>query len=260
MSYSEFIQNILDTRGRFACGDEYHERHHIKPKCMGGTNDEKNLIDLFAREHFEAHRLLALENPDNNGLIYAWWMMSHVKDKTQDRYQVTAEEYEESRIKFGKFMNGENNPMYGVHRFGEDNPMYGKRGENNPNYGSHRTEEQKKKMSKSMKGKNAGENNPWYGKHLPEELRHKISEKAKERYKDKRNHPNYGNHKLAGENHPRARKVIRLSDLKIYDYGKLAAEDNGITHGTLCYRCNKHNNFMYYDEWLMEQNNSCLSL
>ncbi len=145
MSYAEFIQTILDTRGRFACGDEYHERHHILPKCMGGTNDDDNLIDLFAREHFEAHRLLALENPDNNGLAYAWWMMCHVKDKTQDRYQVTAEEYEESRIKFSKFMSGENNPMYGVHRFGKDNPMYGKRRENNPNYGSHRTEEQKKK-------------------------------------------------------------------------------------------------------------------
>ena len=64
MTYEEFINNILETRGRFACGDEYHERHHIVPKCMDGSNDEENLIDLFAREHFEAHRLLALENSD----------------------------------------------------------------------------------------------------------------------------------------------------------------------------------------------------
>ena len=47
MSYAEFIQNILDTRGRFACGEEYHERHHIIPKCCGGTDDEYNLIDLL---------------------------------------------------------------------------------------------------------------------------------------------------------------------------------------------------------------------
>lgn len=40
-TYEEFINNILETRGRFACGDEYHERHHIVPKCMGGTNEEK---------------------------------------------------------------------------------------------------------------------------------------------------------------------------------------------------------------------------
>ena len=49
MSYTEFIQNILDTRGRFACGDEYHERHHILPKCMGGKDDEDNLIDVLWR-------------------------------------------------------------------------------------------------------------------------------------------------------------------------------------------------------------------
>ena len=56
MTYIEFINDILNTRGRFACGDEYHERHHIIPKCMDGSNNEDNLIDLFAREHFVAHK------------------------------------------------------------------------------------------------------------------------------------------------------------------------------------------------------------
>ena len=55
--YEEFINNILNNRGRFACGDEYHERHHIIPRCIGGTDDYNNLIDLYAKEHFEAHRL-----------------------------------------------------------------------------------------------------------------------------------------------------------------------------------------------------------
>ena len=59
MCYQEFIQNILNTRGRFNCGDEYHERHHIIPRCLGGGNEEENLIDLFAKEHFIAHKLLA---------------------------------------------------------------------------------------------------------------------------------------------------------------------------------------------------------
>ena len=49
VTYEEFINNILETRGRNGCGDEYHETHHIVPKCMGGSNDEDNLIDLFAR-------------------------------------------------------------------------------------------------------------------------------------------------------------------------------------------------------------------
>lgn len=96
-TYREFINNILDTRGRFNCGDEYCERHHIKPRCLGGDNEEGNLIDLYAREHFIAHKLLAQENPENEELIYAWWMMAVVKGDNQERYELTPEEYEEAK-------------------------------------------------------------------------------------------------------------------------------------------------------------------
>lgn len=113
MIYEEFINGILENRGRFNCGNEYHERHHIVPKCMGGTDNKDNLIDLFAREHFEAHRLLALENPEDKKLIYAWWMISHINKPDGVDYEITAEEYEEARIAFSKNMSGENNPMYG---------------------------------------------------------------------------------------------------------------------------------------------------
>ena len=170
ITYNEFINNILATRGRFACGDEYHERHHIVPKCMGGTNDEDNLIDLFAREHFEAHRLLTLENPENDKLAYALWCMSHIKgNKNQDRYMVTPEEYEESRIMFSKQhsiqIKGDNHPFYGRHHTnetkkrisefnqGEKNYFYGKHyfAENNGFYGKRHNEESKKKMSDAKK-------------------------------------------------------------------------------------------------------------
>lgn len=254
-TYAEFINSILESRGRFACGGEYCERHHIVPECCGGIDNEDNLIDLFAREHFEAHRLLALENPEDKKLTYAWWMMSHAKSKNQDRCEITAEEYEEARIEFSRSMSGSLNPMYGKH------------GYDNPNYGRRHSEEEKKKMSESLKGKMAGCNNPMYGIHRygenapmygkchSEESRRKISDKAKERYKDKTKNPNYGNHKLAGANNPRARKVVRLLDLKIYDCVTCAAEDNGISHATMCYRCKKNKGFMYYDEWIVEQNN-----
>ena len=110
-TYEKFIQNILDTRGRFNCEDEYHERHHIVPKCMGGTNDEENLIDLFAREHFEAHRLLAMENPDNNELIYAWSCMAFVNNDRQQRYMISPEEYEEMKVLLHTARSGENSPL-----------------------------------------------------------------------------------------------------------------------------------------------------
>lgn len=130
MTYIEFINNILDTRGRFNCGNEYHERHHILPKCMGGTDVENNLIDLYAREHFIAHKLLADEHPDEEKLIYALWCMSNIKNEhTFNRYELTPEEYEEAKIVFVKLQSkrqsGENNYFHKVHFCGEKNGFYG---------------------------------------------------------------------------------------------------------------------------------------
>lgn len=143
-TYEEFINNILETRGRFACGDEYYERHHILPKCMGGTNDEENLIDLFAKEHFIAHKILAEENPDNNSLIYAWTCMTFTRGGNTIRPELAPEEYEKARIALGKAvsqsnrnrdwseesreklrqrMSGSNNNMYGRPWWNEDTPQ-----------------------------------------------------------------------------------------------------------------------------------------
>ena len=76
MTYKEFIDNILEERGRFSCGEEYHERHHILPKCKGGIDNKENLIDLFAKEHFIAHKLLAEENPEDISLVRAYQCMT----------------------------------------------------------------------------------------------------------------------------------------------------------------------------------------
>ena len=117
ITYEEFIQNILNTRGRFACGDEYHERHHIVPRCMDGDDEKENLVDLYAREHFIAHKLLMQENPDNISLARAYTCMAFVKDNNQDRYELTPEEYEDARIVFSHIqserMRGENNHFFG---------------------------------------------------------------------------------------------------------------------------------------------------
>lgn len=45
VTYEEFINNILVTRGRFKCGDEYHEKHHIVHRCMSGTYAEAHECD-----------------------------------------------------------------------------------------------------------------------------------------------------------------------------------------------------------------------
>lgn len=225
-TYDEFIKNILETRGRFGCGDEYHERHHIVPKCLGGTNDKDNLIDLFAKEHFIAHKLLARENPDNDSLIYAWNCMAFPKNNYEQRYELTPEEYEEVRQALSETlkgkMAGENNPHYGKRHSEETKRIISekikeimKTPENNPWYGKHPTEEmlqkmrksqrkrfsnpeEREKISRALKGKYCGENHPWFGKHHTEETKQIISEKMIERFSNPENHPMFGK-KLSDE-------------------------------------------------------------
>ena len=100
-TYDQFIKEILEKRGRFNCEENsYKERHHILPKSKGGDNSTENLIDLYGREHFIAHKLLAKENPSDKQLTFAWWMMAHCFGRDyQDRYQVSPEEYEEAKQK-----------------------------------------------------------------------------------------------------------------------------------------------------------------
>jgi len=55
--YKKWYDMIIDNaKNREIEG--YKERHHIIPKCMGGSNEKDNLINLTAREHFICHWLL----------------------------------------------------------------------------------------------------------------------------------------------------------------------------------------------------------
>ena len=57
MTYKEFIEDILNNRGRFNIPNgEYKERHHIIPKCLGGNNTKDNLIDLYYWEDSQVVR------------------------------------------------------------------------------------------------------------------------------------------------------------------------------------------------------------
>lgn len=127
-TYEEFINNILITRGRFNC-EGYKERHHIKPRCLGGTNDEENLIDLYAREHFIAHKLLVDCYPDNSSLIYAYACMANLGRQFNRNCEISSEEYEEAKLLYSQFCSkrysGSGNPNYGKGRRGKDNPRYG---------------------------------------------------------------------------------------------------------------------------------------
>lgn len=163
-TYNQFIDNILNNRGRFACGEEYHERHHVVPKCMGGTDDKDNLIDLFAHEHFIAHKLLAQENSENSKLVYAWWMMAHVQSGNQQR-EVSPEEYEEARKAFAEIHGCIVSESLKGHKVSDEarakisKNHANVNAENNPMYGKHHTNEAKLKVSMANKGKRSARRN-----------------------------------------------------------------------------------------------------
>lgn len=284
-TYENFINNILNTRGRFACGDKYHERHHIIPKCLGGTNKEDNLIDLFAQEHFEAHRLLALSNPDNDKLVYAWWAMSHLRDDNQERYELTPEEYEECKMAFSKKIS----ELMKIQKAGENNPNYHKKlsketcqkmsearkGDKNPNYGNVYSEEFKHKISEAVKNSDKFKNKP----PVSDETRKKISEARKgkphphkghkftEDQRKKRSEACKG--KFSGSNNPNYGKGIAVVQLTLdgefiakYHNIKAAGEAVGINPShisAVCKHQKKYNTaggykWMYNEEYLTKQN------
>ena len=70
MDYTAIYDDLIArARGRSRHG--YMERHHIVPKCMGGSNRKENLVYLTAKEHFIAHKLLVRIYPDVYGLAQA---------------------------------------------------------------------------------------------------------------------------------------------------------------------------------------------
>ena len=185
MTYNNFINDIISHRGigsKKPNDGQYYEVHHIKPRALGGNDEECNLVCLLAREHYKAHKLLAQENPDNEKLVYAWWMMAHIPNSNGRDYHVSAEEYEESKIlaakhmrelhtgkrlseetrrklseaNKGKVITAEHKKAISKANSGTNNPMYGKTGNLNPFFGKHHTQEYIESVS--------GENNPMWGK------------------------------------------------------------------------------------------------
>lgn len=77
MNYSKIYLDLCDRAiHRILPQDVYKEKHHIHPRCMGGTDDKDNLIFLTAEEHYLAHQLLVRMFPDQPKLIYAAKLMS----------------------------------------------------------------------------------------------------------------------------------------------------------------------------------------
>jgi len=156
MDYKNTYNNIINkARSRPILEDVYMEKHHIIPRCMGGTE----VIPLTAREHYICHKLLWKMYPDNDKLFYAYHMMSFVKDSNQQRnFNISSKEYEILKKKNSEIKKELYKDVTKV-------PMYGKK----------HSEETKKKWSIKRKGKQKGKDNPFFGKKHSEESKLKQS-------------------------------------------------------------------------------------
>lgn len=86
MNYKNHYNLLIDkAKNRSILKNIYKEKHHIIPKCMGGTDDKENLIELFPEEHFVAHLLLMKIHPRSAGLKLAVKMMCQMKKKGREK-------------------------------------------------------------------------------------------------------------------------------------------------------------------------------
>jgi hypothetical protein len=97
MDYKKIHDSIIN-RAKARTLEGYTETHHIIPKCMNGTNESNNLVELTAREHFIIHWLLHEMYPNNADLRYAFWSMCR-NSGNQSRYKPSSRVYEYAKLK-----------------------------------------------------------------------------------------------------------------------------------------------------------------
>jgi hypothetical protein len=146
MNYKKHY-DLLIARGKNRMLEGYVERHHIIPRCMDGTDDVENLVQLTPEEHYVAHQLLVKMYPENSGLVAAAMFMAGGERRTRNKV------YGWLKKRYSEYMKGPNNPGKNQPT-GKDHWKYGvpfdvscftpeglesiaaaKRGDKNPMYG-----------------------------------------------------------------------------------------------------------------------------
>lgn len=147
--YNQLIKRAVDRSWKRSTAPCYIERHHIIPKCIGGSNKKQNLVCLSAREHFIAHILLAKIYNNHKGLVFAAVCMMYNKDS-----KINCRKYQQLRHQ---------NSIISSER----------------HKGIAKTADARLKMSLAKKGKMYGENNNFYGKTHTDEFKKAQSERKK---------------------------------------------------------------------------------
>lgn len=184
--YNSIISNAISKHR--SKKDSYFENHHIKPKCIGGSDDKSNLVLLTAREHYICHKLLVKMYPYEYKLIFAWNYMANT-----NKNLITSKEYDKlkqsvskllSKIHKGKIISDDHKAAISKFWKGKPKPKPSEatrkkmseahKGQRPANYGVPHTKETRKKISEAGKGRIQSK-----------ETRKKMSIKQKERIRRK---------------------------------------------------------------------------
>ncbi len=157
----EYISIIHNRQQNPLPEGQYGEVHHIIPRSCGGCNEDWNLVRLTPEEHYRCHALLPkiyTEGKEHHKLVFAWSLLAY----TCDGVEISEEEFGQMKREMCEAHKG--HPGYFTGHHSEES----KRKISESNRGKRRSEETRRKMSKANKGK-----------HLSEEHKRKISEAHK---------------------------------------------------------------------------------
>lgn len=88
MNYANHYEKLCQ-RGKYRELDSYTEKHHVLPRCLGGTDDPDNIVNLTPEEHYVAHQLLIKMHPTHTGLIWAAIQMTrHSKNENRSNNKI----------------------------------------------------------------------------------------------------------------------------------------------------------------------------
>lgn len=128
MDYEKLYYAIINkalrkqiTGQRFKGDGVYYESHHIKPRSLGGLDDERNLVLLTAKEHYLCHWLLVkrydVKSLERKKMIKAWYIMAAVGKTKRPKRNMNV--YAKYRNEMGETMSaaqsGKRNSQYGKH-------------------------------------------------------------------------------------------------------------------------------------------------
>lgn len=121
MDCQKLYTDIVRKRKEIPSEEEYTEKHHIVPRCLGGSDEKENLVVLSAKEHFICHLLLVKIQQKGSieyfKMLNAFIMMNCQSTCGQKRY-FSSRIYSALKKEYSKYRSdstkGENNPAHGT--------------------------------------------------------------------------------------------------------------------------------------------------